>query len=157
ALIGASILFTEVTFVAHDRILRDIGFATMNLFAIALAIFLGIGMVNREIEKKTIYTVVSKPVPRWSFIVGKYLGLLLTMVASAGLMFLGFLAVLWAYGSPLTPVLAIPWITLVLELMVVIAFAVFCSTWTSSLLSGLFALAFVVIGHTVRDIRLYGS
>src|SRR4051794_12538260 len=78
-LILTSTLVTEVTFVSMDRILRDVGFATINLFAVGMAIFLGIGMVNREIERKTIYTVISKPVPRWAFILGKDLGLLLTL------------------------------------------------------------------------------
>jgi ABC-type transport system involved in multi-copper enzyme maturation permease subunit len=157
ALIGLSVIFTEVTFVAHDRILRDFSFATMNIFALGLAVFLGIGMVNREIEKKTIYTVVSKPVPRWAFIVGKWLGLLLTMVVTSSLMFGGFLLVLVSYRSPLSSLLFVPWLTLMVEVMVVIAFAIFCSTWTSSLLSAVFALGMVVIGHSVRDIRLFGS
>ena len=71
ALILFSVLFTEVTFVSQDRILRDVGFGAIDFFAVGLAIFLGIGMVNKEIERRTIFTVISKPVPRWAFILGK--------------------------------------------------------------------------------------
>ena len=157
ALIGLSIFFTEVTFVAHDRILRDFGFATLNVFALGLSIFLGIGMVNREIEKKTIYTVVSKPVPRSAFIVGKWLGLFFTMAVTTSLMFVGFILVLISYRSPLTPLLLVPWATLMVELAVVIAFAILCSSWTSSVLSAIFVVGLVLIGHSVRDILLFGN
>lgn len=158
ALILFSVLFTEVTFLAYDRILRDVGFATMNVFGVALAIFLGIGMVNREIEKKTIYTVVSKPVSRAAFILGKFVGLQLTLVTTMALMFLGFLGVLLAYQSPIEAVLLQSWLTLLFELSVITAFAIFCSTWTSSTtLCAFLTVSFFVIGHLVRDIRFFGD
>ena len=156
-LILFSVLFTEVTFVAMDRILRDTGFAIINLFSAAIAIFLGVGMVNREIERKTIYTVISKPMPRWAFIVGKAVGLLLTLVATTGLMFLGFLATLWSYRSPIEPVLLQPLYTLFLEMSVLVAFSIFCSSWTSSGLSAFFSGGLFIIGHLARDIRHFGG
>ncbi|MFN0061984.1 MAG: ABC transporter permease [Myxococcaceae bacterium] len=156
-LILFSVLFTEVTFVAQDRILRDVGFATINLFGVGMAIFLGIGMVNREIERKTIYTVISKPVPRWAFVVGKDLGLLLTVGATVGLMFGGFLLTLLSYRSPIEWVLLQPLYTLFLELAVLTAFAVFCSTWTSSALSAFLTAGLFVIGHFAQDIRDFGA
>jgi Cu-processing system permease protein len=156
-LILFSVLFTEVTFVAHDRILRNVGFATMNLFGVGIAIFLGVGMVNREIEKRTIYTVISKPLARWAFIVGKYAGLLLTLAVTVGLMFLGFAFTLLTYGSPFELALFVPVAGLLLELSVIVAFAIFCSTWTTSTMSALFTASFFVVGHLVRDIRFFGS
>jgi ABC-type transport system involved in multi-copper enzyme maturation permease subunit len=152
-----SVLFTEVTFVAMDRILRDVGFGTINLFSVGLAIFLGIGMVNREIERKTIYTVISKPVSRAAFILGKNLGLLLTLLATAGLMFAGFLLTLLSYRSPIEATMLQPLYTLVLELCVITSFATFCSTWTSSGLSAFFTGGLFVIGHLARDIRTFGA
>lgn len=157
ALILFSVLFTEVTFTSHDRILRDVGFATMNLFGVAMAIFLGVGMVNREIEKKTIYTVVSKPVPRWSFILGKGAGLTLTLLAVVGLMFLGFLGTLALYGSPIESVLLQGFYGLMLEVVVLTSFAIFCSTWTSSTLSAFLSAAMFVVGHLARDIQHFGA
>lgn len=157
ALIASSIFFTDLTFAEYDRILRDTGFATMDLFGVALGIFLGVGMVNREIEKKTIYTVITKPVPRWAFIAGKDLGLMLTLLACMALMLAGFLLTLVSYRSPIEPVLFEAFYTLLLELAVVTAFAIFCSTWTSSVLSALFAVSFFIIGHLDRDIHTFGA
>lgn len=157
ALILVSVLFTQVTFVAYDRILRDIGFATMNVFGLVMAVFLGVGMVNREIERRTIYTVVTKPVPRWGFIVGKVLGLFLTLLVTLGLMLAAFVFTLVSYRSPVEWVLLQAFYGLMLELMVVVTFAVFTSTWTSSVLSAFFTGSFWVVGHFASDIRFFGS
>jgi ABC-type transport system involved in multi-copper enzyme maturation permease subunit len=63
--------------------------SSISLFGVIIAIFVGIGLVSKEIEKKTLYTILSRPVRRWEFIAGKYLGLLLTLVVNAVLMIVG--------------------------------------------------------------------
>lgn len=156
-LILFSVLFTELTFVSQDRILRDVGFATIDVFGLTIAIFLGIGMVNREIEKRTLYTVISKPVPRWSFVLGKFVGLGLTLLATAGLMLVGFLLTLWSYRSPIDAVIGQAFLGLMVELAVVTAFAIFCSTWTSSTLSAFLTVSLFAIGHLASDIRFFGQ
>ena len=82
--------------------LVNLGLSSISLFGVIIAIFVGIGLVSKEIEKKTLYTILSRPVRRWEFIAGKYLGLLLTLVVNAVLMTVGFylaLLTLWAEGS----------------------------------------------------------
>ena len=71
-----SVIFTEVTSTTMDRVLKDTGLAAINLFALALTVFTGVGIVNREIDRKSIYTILAKPISRFGYILGKYLGLL---------------------------------------------------------------------------------
>ncbi len=70
----SSIIFTEVTATTMDRVLKDTGLAAINVFALALTIFAGVGVINREIDRRSIYTVLAKPVSRFGYILGKYLG-----------------------------------------------------------------------------------
>src|SRR5688572_30206335 len=75
-----STLFTEVTITTMDRVLKDTGMAAINIFALALTVFTGVGVINREIDRKSLFAVIAKPIGRYEFIVGKYLGLLAIMV-----------------------------------------------------------------------------
>lgn len=70
----------------QDRVMRDLGVASINIIGLLIAVFVGIGLVYNEMDKKTIYTIISKPIARWQFILGKYLGLVLTIVLNVALM-----------------------------------------------------------------------
>lgn len=90
---GSGIL-GELTISARDRIIKDLGIASINFFGILIAIFVGIGLVYNELDKKTIYTIVTKPIDRHQFLVGKYLGLLMTIYVNMLIMTFFFLAVI---------------------------------------------------------------
>jgi len=70
----------------QDRVMRDLGVASINVIGLLIAVFVGIGLVYNEMDKKTIYTIISKPISRWHFVLGKYLGLVLTIVLNVILM-----------------------------------------------------------------------
>ena len=78
-LIGSTILLSRLTLGDFHRLVLDVGMASINLFGVVIAIFVGVGLVNREIDRKTIYVVLSKTIPRWQFLLGKYLGLACTV------------------------------------------------------------------------------
>ena len=80
-------------------ILVNVGLSSISLFGVIIAIFIGIGLVSKEIEKKTLYTILSRPVRRWEFIAGKYLGLLLTLVVNTALMTAGFYLALLIFAQ----------------------------------------------------------
>ena len=80
----------DLTIAAEDRVIRSLGLGAINLFGLMIAVFVGIGLVYNELEKKTIYTIVSKPIDRWQFILGKYFGLLLTIYVNILIMSLFF-------------------------------------------------------------------
>lgn len=145
-LIGGSLLVAELTIGEYEKIIKDLGLSLISIFGLMIAIFVGIGLVYKEIERKTIYTIASKPVPRWQFLLGKYLGLVLTLAAEVSIMGLGFALILQLSGAGerlvLLPAL---WLTFV-ELLVVTAIAILFSCFSTPTLSALFTLGLTVIG-----------
>jgi len=155
--IASATLLGHLTIGEYAKIVMDVGLAAIALFGVLIAIFVGIGLVNREIERKTIYTIASKPVPRVSFIVGKYLGLLMVLAMLVVLMGVANLISMLLNGVPVdASYLIVLGMTLV-ELMVVTAFAVLYSTFTGPTLASFFSLSTVVIGHLTTDIRDFGG
>jgi ABC-type transport system involved in multi-copper enzyme maturation permease subunit len=156
-MIGSSILLSRLTLGDANRLILDLGLASINLFGVIIAIFVGIGLVSKEIDKKTIYTIVSKPVPRYEFLLGKYAGLSITLLVNMLIMVAGLLAVLQFMNVPIEAVLFKSLMLIYLELMVVTAVALMFSTFTSSTLSAIFTLAFYVIGHLSADLKTLGA
>ena len=93
-LLTSSGVVRDLSIAAHDRVVRDFGLACISLFGLAVAILVGIGLVYNELDKKSIYTIVSKPIARWQFLLGKYFGLLLTIYVIMLIMLGFFLAVI---------------------------------------------------------------
>ena len=156
-MIGSSLLLMTLTLGEFHRLILDIGLGSINFFGVLIAIFVGIGLVSKEIEKKTIYTIISKPVARYQFLLGKYMGLSLTLLVNTAIMAVGLLAVLYFQDVPIHLVLFKALGTIFLEFMVVTAVALFFSTFTSATLSAIFTLAIFVIGHLTTDLRTFGQ
>ncbi len=129
------------------RIITDIGLAAMNIFGVLIAIFLGISLVGKEMDRRTIYNVLSKPISRPLFLLGKYLGLALTLFVNIVAMMAVFVLLLWLIGEPIHPTLVMPIAMIYLELLVVIAISLFFSTFTTMTLSTIFTLAVYLVGH----------
>lgn len=150
-----SYLFSEVTITTLDRVVKDTGLAAINVFALALTVFTGIGVINREIDKKNIFSIISKPIGRWEFIVGKYLGLLAMMVSTCGMMFVCLLFALWTFKTPITASIALGGLGVFLETAVLGAFALLCSTFTNSFVSAFMTIALFVSGHLSAELYRY--
>jgi len=156
-MIGSSLLLMRLTLGEFHRLLLDIGLGSVNIFSVLIAIFVGIGLVSKEIDKKTIYTIVSKPVARFEFLLGKFLGLTITLFINVLIMTAALLVVLMAQSVPIEAVLFKAIGLILLECMVVTAVALLCSTFTSSTLSAIFTLAIYVIGHLTADLKTFGQ
>lgn len=156
-MIGSSLLLMRLTLGEFHRLLLDIGLGSVNIFSVLIAIFVGIGLVSKEIDKKTIYTIVSKPVARLEFLLGKFFGLTITLLVNMLIMTAGLLAVLMAQSVPIEAVLFKALGLILLECMVVTAVALLCSTFTSATLSAIFTLAIYVIGHLTADLKSFGQ
>ena len=156
-IIGSSILLSRLHLGDDSRLILDLGLASMNIFGVLIAIFIGIGLVNKEIEKKTIYTIVSKPVARWEFLVGKYLGLTITLLVNLLIMLVGFLVVLVIMGVGIDLLLFKAVLLIFMELMAITAVALLFSTFTTTTLSAIFTLAVYVIGHLTGDLKALGA
>ena len=137
------------------KILKDFGLSAISIFGLLIALFVGVRTIFQEIEKHTIYMLVSKPISRWQVILGKYAGLVMTILIN--IMAISFCLLLVNYiveGS-------VDWgllkgiFLIILEILLVIAWAIFFSTFISPLLSAIFTLIIFVIGHLAPSILLY--
>ena len=156
-LIGSTILLSRLALGDFHRLVLDVGLASINLFGVVIAIFLGVGLVNREIDRKTIYVVLSKTIPRWQFLLGKYLGLACTVAGNVAIMAVGLVLVLWVMEIPVRGELAGALMAICLELWVLTAVALLCSTFTTTTLSTICTLAVYVIGHSIGQLTALGA
>ncbi|ULA69827.1 MAG: Putative ABC transport system, permease component [Nitrospira sp.] len=152
-LIGLSVLLADLSITEHHKVIADMGLAAINLIGVIIAIFVGISLVNKEIERRTIYTIMARPISRTFFILGKYLGLALTLFVNMTIMMAVFLATLWLYHVPIEQSLFQAVELIFVEILVVTAIALFFSTFTSTTLSAIFTLGLYIIGHLTADLR----
>ena len=157
---GASVLVGQISIDIERQVVINLGLTAVSLFGVVIAIFIGIGLVSKEIEKRTLYTVLARPVRRWEFIVGKFCGLVVTLVVNTVLMSIGvFLALLYvAHGlerGDLSVVVALYFI--ILQFIVVTALALLFSSFSSPLLSAVLAFALFVVGTFAEDLRGFAA
>jgi ABC-type transport system involved in multi-copper enzyme maturation permease subunit len=155
-MIASSILLAQLQIGKDERIYRDVGLASIAFFGVLIAIFVGINLVYREISTKTVYTMLSKPLRRWEFLVGKYFGLLSLLAVEVLVMSLCFLGVLVWKGSDFSVGLVWAIVMIYLELALVTAIAMFFSSFTSPYLAGMFTVALWIVGHLLTDLRAFG-
>jgi Cu-processing system permease protein len=158
-MISASVLVGEISIGIERLVIINLGLSAISIFGLIMAIFIGVGLVSKEIEKRTLYTLLSKPVRRWEFLVGKFGGLLLTLTVNTALMTLGLAAALFYVSrnflrADVSIIVAVYFI--LLELALVTALALFFSCFSSPMLSTLFTLAIYVAGVFSKDIRDIG-
>jgi ABC-type transport system involved in multi-copper enzyme maturation permease subunit len=156
-MIGAGVVIATLSYVEVDEILQDIGMGAIRFFSAGIAIFVGIGLISGEVERRTIFTILSKPVSRSEFLVGKFAGLTLTVWLQLLLMGTAFAAVSWLAGAPLGSGHALAILLIGLELMVLVAIATFFSVFTTPMLAALFAVGLWLIGHLSRDLYSLGQ
>src|SRR6185437_4412811 len=99
---GAAVLVGQISIGIERLVVINLGLTAVSLFGTVIAIFIGIGLVSKEIEKRTLYTVLSRPVRRWEFIVGKFFGLAGTLAVNAFFMAVGFFAALFYLAHAFT-------------------------------------------------------
>ncbi len=156
-LIFASLVLAGISYVERDRILQDIGFASIRFFAIAIAIFVGVGLIHKEVDRRTVYTILSKPLSRGEFLIGKYVGLVVTLWLQAAIMVAAFAAASLMRGAPLGAGHAAAFALLAVELAVVVAIATLFSAFTTPLLATLFAGGVWLVGNLTRNLRDLGA
>ncbi len=157
---GAAILVSQISIEIERLVVINLGLSSVSLFGVVIAIFIGIGLVSKEIERRTLYTVLSRPVRRWEFIVGKFFGLAGTLVVNTFFMAVGvFAALLYVAhkfnGSDALILVALYFI--VLEFLIVCSVALLFSSFSSPLLSAILAFSLFVIGSFSDDLRGFAS
>ncbi|HXB22832.1 MAG TPA: ABC transporter permease subunit, partial [Candidatus Solibacter sp.] len=159
-LVASAPLFGQISIGLERLILINIGLSAISILGIIIAIFIGIGLVFKEIEKKTLYTILSRPVRRWEFITGKYLGLVMTLVVNSAFMTIGFyLALLWVSRGlgKADAGLLIAIYFIILEFFIVTAITLLFSSFSTPIFSAIFAFALFVIGTFSEDLRNFAA
>jgi Cu-processing system permease protein len=167
-LVGASILIGQLTAGQDVKIIKDVGLAATSLFGLFIAIFVGINLVSKEVERRSVYPLFAKPIRRSEFILGKYLGLLLTLLVNMIVMAVALYAVLFflsrgvpanlqsAWDAPaLDPALLKAIALVYVDLALVTAIAVLFSTYSSPMLSAVFTIGIYVAGQFNSDLRRF--
>ena len=152
-LIGLSVFLADLSITEHHKIIADMGLAAINFTGVIIAIFVGISLVNKEIDRRTVYTIMARPISRTSFILGKYAGLALTLFVNVVIMLAVFIITLWLYHVPVGLAIFQAVGLIFVELLVVTAIALFFSTFSSSTLSAILTLGIYVIGHLTADLK----
>ena len=151
-------LLPEISVGADGKIFLDLGLAATSLLGAIVAIFVGTGLINKEIEKKTVLVLIPKPISRTEFIVGKHLGLsavLAVMIAIMTIIYLGMLY--WAKISFSLSRILLSQAFLFLELAVLTAVAILFGVFTSSILATLFSFGIYFMGHISKDLLKLGA
>jgi ABC-type transport system involved in multi-copper enzyme maturation permease subunit len=170
-LVAASLLIGQITAGEDVKIIKDLGLATIELAGVLMTVFIGVGLVSREIDRRSIFALLAKPLARWEFIAGKYVGLVLTVAVNvAGMTAALFLMLTWmswgelaqvrkALEAPIVdPALLVAALLIFAELGLLTAVALFFSTFSSSaLVSVVLTLGAYVAGHLSRDLRGFGD
>ena len=153
-LLASSKLFGILTVGDQDKIIKDMGLAGIQLFTMLIAVMMSVLLISREIESRTVYYILAKPVRRWQFLLGKYVGLLATVVVNLALMTVILLLFVKIYGGGFDVRLLLATAMIGLEMAVLVAFATLFSVLTKPILGSVFTLAVFVVGHVSQDLWL---
>jgi len=148
------------------KIIKDLGLSATSMFGLFIAVFIGIGLVSKEVERRSIYSLLAKPISRYQLVIGKYCGLTLTLAVNVAVMAAAIYVVLaymsWgappgvraAWDAPALDAALLRAVALIfVELMLVTAVALFFSTFSSPMLSAAFTFGLYIVGHFSADLR----
>lgn len=156
-IIGASVVLSTLSIGQNQKIIVDMGLSAISIFGVLITLFVGTTLLNKEIEKKTIYLLLTKPLRRSDFILGKHLGMSYTLLVIISIMTLCFYGVLYFQGMPLNPVYLQSIFMNYIELILLIAIAIFFSTFASPVMSSMYTLGFYLVGHFSKDLLEIGK
>jgi Cu-processing system permease protein len=165
-LIGASYLLGQLTAGQDVKIIKDLGLSATSIFGLFIAVFIGIGLVSKEVERRSVYSLLAKPIHRYQMIAGKYAGLTLTLIVNVAIMAAALYATLaymsWsvpaeierAWDAPaLDPGMLKALALILVELMIITAIALFFSTFSTPMMAAAFTFSLFVAGHFSADLR----
>jgi ABC-type transport system involved in multi-copper enzyme maturation permease subunit len=142
-----SISFGDLSLFSRAQVMADFGLTTMSITGLLLAVFIGVGMLGKEISSKTIYMVITKPVSRESFITGKFAGLFVILVLNLILVGLVFLLSIHLLGAVINFKLGCAVLLIIIEMGVMVAASIFFSTFSTPTLAAIFTIGFYICGH----------
>lgn len=157
ALMAFSLVLGQLSLHEEIRIIKDLGLAGISLFGVIISLFLGVNLLSKELDRKTVYAVIPKPLYRHEFLLGKYLGLVVTMSALVALMSAVLAVFLLMQGGRHGVVMLRAEILILLELVLLMAVAMLFSSFSSPWLSAMFAGSLWVIGRNTAELEAFAT
>jgi ABC-type transport system involved in multi-copper enzyme maturation permease subunit len=154
-LILLSLIVGDWSLKEQVKVIKDFGLSAMSIFGLLIAIFIGIRLMVQELEQKTIYIIASKPIRRWEIVTGKYLGLGLTLGINVLLMSAALAGANFLIEGKVDFGLAPAILLIYVEILLIVGFALFFSTFISPTLSAVMTLIVFVSGHLIDILREY--
>jgi ABC-type transport system involved in multi-copper enzyme maturation permease subunit len=148
-----AVVLGEMSLHQEARVARDVGLAGVSFFGSVTAILLGVTLLYNELQRRTIHTIISKPVHRFEFVIGKYLGMAVTLTLLTSLFALALWGVLAIRGVPFGAAVSKAVILAYVEVLVVAAIAIFFSSFSTPFLSGIFTFAIFWVGRVTPEMR----
>lgn len=156
-LVLSSIVLSPLTVGAQTKMVADVGLSSISIFGLLIILLMGSGMVHKEIDKRTIMTLLSKPITRTDYMLGKYLGLLITLAVIMGSMSILFFLSVWITPTVFQMAFVKSLYTAMCEMVVVTAVVMFFSAFTTPVLTSLFTLGVFLAGHTLGDLQTFAA
>ena len=152
-LIASALALGQMSLHEEARVTVDLGLGGIALFGVLIAIFVGVNLVYKELDKKTVFSLIPKPIHRFEFILGKFGGMVLTLAVQIAIMSAVLFAILRLQGSPIGGAVVRAIVLIFVEVVVVTAIAVLFSSFSSPFLSGAFTLGMFVVGRSLPELR----
>jgi ABC-type transport system involved in multi-copper enzyme maturation permease subunit len=150
----SGLLLSQLSIRQDEKIIKDVGLAAIDLFGTLIAVFIGVGLVSKEIERRSLYPLLAKPVSRSEFFLGKFAGLVFTLFVNVAVMTAGIYLTLLLIGRQADPLLLAAVYPLFLQLVLIVAFAMLFSTVaSSSAIAAVFTVGVVVAGRYADIVR----
>ncbi len=155
-MMAAAVLVGQISIGIEDTVIVTLGLSAISMIGLLIAVFIGVALVSKEMDKCTLYALLAKPVRRWEFLLGKFGGLVLTLAVNTGAMALGLLVVMLYVKHSLQrsdAVVLVAVYFILLKLALVVALALLFSCFTTPLLAILFTVGLYIVGLYVQELR----
>ncbi len=156
-LMAFSLVLGELSMHEEVRVIKDLGLAGISFMGVVIALFLGVNLLSKELDRKTVYFVIPKPLRRWEFLLGKYLGQVFTLTILVGLMAVILAAFVGVQGGTHGVAMVRAEVLVVVELALVTAVAMLFSSFSSPYLSTMFTAALWVIGRNRGELLAFAT
>jgi ABC-2 type transport system permease protein len=150
-LMAITYVATEFTYGVPERVALDFGLGMLSISSLAISLFLGVGLLSKEIESRTVYMIISRPVPRYAFIIGKLLGLTGIQVINVLILSVMTMVSSSLLGGEISSLLLWAILFIFLESVLLLLVVVLTSLLTNNILSVLFSVILLLLGHAIKE------
>jgi ABC-2 type transport system permease protein len=154
ALVTLTFVATEFTYGVPEKVSLDFGLGMLSLSSLGIALFMGVTLLSKEIDSRTVYMVISRPVPRWAFILGKLVGLFGVLILNVCILSVVTLVCSYLLGGRLDQTIIMTILFNILESLLLMLVVVLFSLFANTILSTLISLALLLLGHAIQETQV---